>query len=320
MVSLDTDKQQENVSPGEAQKKRTVLPAERIFNWKVYGVLNYGIQVTTSVIATEWIKHGGGKAYFRKAAEWTGKNIIPRVTNKQGLEAVKEANTYLVGTSLIMIGNLFLLPVKWFEKHKAHFVRKIDERLTENQERKGFILTAEEKEKHEAALADMEREQHPNWKTLLVARAGGLGSFYVTNWLIGEERNKWMQGKAADGLQSVLKNSGIDRLKKAGHSQRSRNFAEIAFVDFFYSIAVASSVFGITKSLTKKQHANAHPAPVQAPVIDAAPQAIPEDADTMPVITNAEKYRKKPVAVQAPHSQFTDYVQPSLPTAPQVSV
>src|SRR5688572_26823765 len=120
MSFLGIDKQKKIDSQGDEPKKREPLQAERIFNWRVYGMFNYGLQVATSVIATEWIKHGGGKAYFQKAAEWTGKNIIPRITSKQGAAAVKEANTYLVGTSLIMIGNLFLLPVKWFENNKPH--------------------------------------------------------------------------------------------------------------------------------------------------------------------------------------------------------
>lgn len=298
----------------QPEEKRHILPAEKWFNRGVYGGVNYLIQVSASVAFTMWAKYGGGKVHFEKAAQWMGKNIIPKITNKHGLEAVHESNTYLIATALITVGNLFLLPVKWFEDRKPEHVRKIDDLLVKNYEEKYGPLGPEEKAKREDAHEALAAEPKQSWWSLLGARAGALATVYTAIWAVGEKNNAAMQKKAGDVLEHVFKNSGISKLEKIAHSPGTRNFAQIAFVDFFYSIVVASSLFAYSKLLSKK--------PAPQPVVSAA-KAADEPAIAQPETAAASSdFTKRTMSTRsapAPHGAFVDYAKKSE-LEPQVAL
>ncbi|MGE0754548.1 MAG: hypothetical protein AB7L92_05250 [Alphaproteobacteria bacterium] len=317
MKELNIEQKQDNTAPQQSAGPRVILPAEKKFNNRLYWGLNYAIQVSTAVAGSYWIKFGGGKKYFDKAAQWAGEHIIPKVTNKRGAEAIKETNTYLIGATQLMIGNLFFIPIKWFENKKPEYVRRIDEAMLVQQEKDGLPVTPEQRRHHEEALQALEKEPKASWPTLAAARIAGISSFFVSNWIIGENRSKWMQTKTAEGVQSALKHSGLKPLEKLGHSPKVKNFAELAFIDFFYSIFVANTVFQVTKFLT----------PLQKRKDELVTQQPEQPTETQPMHENApakfaEKERQKKTVEIKPsnaHKKFTDYVQSSN-TEPQVSV
>lgn len=309
MESLATDKQKKNDTTEAKPEGRLILPAEKTFNKRLYWGLNYGIQVSTAVIASYWIKYGGGKKYFDKAAKWAGEKIIPKITSKRGVDAVKETNTYLIGASQLMVGNMFFIPIKWFENRKPHYVRKIDETMVAKQEKDGYIITPEERQRHEEALQDLEKEPRASWPTLAAARLAGISSFFVSNWIIGEDLSKAMQSKTAERIQHAFKRSGIGALEHVGHSPKVKNFLELAFVDFFYSIFVANTVFRVTTYLTPKQRHNRE---VKEEPKQTQPQQHDEPEKPRFVAKESQKKESgKPRTAPEAHEKFTDYVQQS---------
>ena len=149
--------------------KREKLPMEIKFDKWVYGGISYWAQALTGMGIAYWMKYGSGKPIFEKAAEWTGKNIMSKITGKTGAAAVKEAHTTVTVSTMIMVGNTFLLPVKWLENRKPAIVRKWTEDENKSLEKAGTPISEEGKKRQEAAERTRRRSTTKleiiNWRT-----------------------------------------------------------------------------------------------------------------------------------------------------------
>lgn len=240
---------------------RKKIFAENLADWTIYGGVAYAGQATASVVATEWVKNGPGKQYFEKAAEWTGKNILERITTKRGPAAVAEANTYLIATALIMVGNFFVPLVKKLEDYKPQIVCTFNDWSNEFSRRMGHEPSAEEVARQQEAIHELEQAPKKSWGSLWTARAGSLATVYAAAYGIGEARNKVMQEKTAELIGKGFEHSGIPALQRIAHHPRTKGLAEIAFVDFAYSIIAAGGLYAYSNLLSgadKKGPADEH--------------------------------------------------------------
>ncbi|MGE0754547.1 MAG: hypothetical protein AB7L92_05245 [Alphaproteobacteria bacterium] len=227
--------------PDKPQTKE--LRAEVTFDKAVYGGISYGAQAGTGIILSHWLKYGGGLKYYDKMAEWTGKHVIPLVSNKRGAEAIVAAKAPVIVTTMIMVGNSFIPPVKWIEAHKPGIVRWLNDRNNKKLARKGYVLTDEERTAQEARLQQLEEEPPQNWRSLMGGRVFGLAAVYAT--LFGLNRtpkinNESMEKAFSKSLSKISEGLGM---KKLAESKTFNTYTGIAFYDIFYSMISAGGLY-----------------------------------------------------------------------------
>lgn len=234
------DNSPSSLSPEHGQEGRKIIAAEKAFDAAVYGFWNYGLQAGASVAAAMWFNHGGGKPYFEKSAEWLGKNVISKITNKTGAAAVAEARTPLIFTSLITVGNLFVLPMPYIERHKADYVSKINDWMNDRRTAKGDAPDAAELAEQQQAIAHIEQSPKQSTSSLWIGRALGLTCNYVATTLVTDPRNKKMEHAAANAVSGTL---SFFNLPALAESETVRNVAKIAFLDYGYSMISSNVIY-----------------------------------------------------------------------------
>lgn len=210
--------------------------AEIVFDKAVYGGISYAAQAATGVVLTHWIKHGSGRKYFDKMANWAGEKLISKITSKKGEDAVKEADSWIVVTTMVMVGNAFLLPVKWLENRKPKIVRWINEKQNDR-----TPPTPEQRAQQEKDLADLDKEPKQNWWSLLGGRAFGLGAVYAVLWGLGEKRNNAAENATVTTLQKGMKKIGLEKYTTPGG--KTDQYMRIGFYDVFYSMVSAGGLY-----------------------------------------------------------------------------
>lgn len=222
-------------------KKPQKINAEKYFDTGLYGTVSYFGQALTSVLLTQWIKHGSGKEKFDTASRWLGRNVLEKQFKQTPENAAKLSNTLLVATTLIMVGNCFLAPVKYMEDHKPEFVRKINDWLNERREKKGDVISPEERREQDEAIAHIAEQPRQTWGSLIGARVFSLGAIYAAIALVGGKNNKIMEDASANAASKTMNSLGVPKTK--AYSKTVQDFGRIAFVDFAYSLVGAGALY-----------------------------------------------------------------------------
>ena len=104
-----------NQTDGAKDTKRQKLPMEQKFDRMAYGGISYLGQALAGSALTYWIRHSGGRPVYDKMANWLGPNFIEKITSKRGHEAVKSADSWITVSTMVVVGTLALIPIKWLE-------------------------------------------------------------------------------------------------------------------------------------------------------------------------------------------------------------
>ncbi len=225
--------------PAQGFGVREKLPMEKKFDQLVYGGITYGAQALAGSIATYWIKHAGGKKYFDSWSQKLGHGLVEKFTSYKGAKATEVANGWLTVTALVMVGNLFVAPVKWFEDKKVAYVERWTKEDNQAREARGEIITPEEKQ-HQAELLDqLKAAPKQNWWSLGVARLASLVPVFV-GLRVFAGANKYMENMVQKGSAGVVKFAGF---KNAAKSEILKNASGIAFYDGFYSMISAGGLY-----------------------------------------------------------------------------
>ena len=227
-------------SAEDAPRQRKKLAAEKIFDLSVYGVWNYGIQVGTSVAASMWFQHFGGKPYFNKAAQWLGENVMTKVSNKTAEAAVKEAHSPLLFISLITVGSFFIPPMRYVEKDKEWYVSKINDWLNNRRRAKGEVISDEELKHQQEEIEAIAAQPRQSSASLWTGRFLGLGANFLAQRMIGTENDEKMKNAFANAVSH-----GLDRVGAKGlaQSETMKHFSRIALLDYGYSIISSNVVY-----------------------------------------------------------------------------
>ncbi len=276
-----------------AATEREMLPAEKTFDRAVYGGISYAAQAATGIVLTYWLKYGSGKPHFEKAAKWLGPKVF---RNRTVEEATKEISSPLMVSTMIMVGNTFLLPVKWLENNKAKIVRSWHEKHDAKMEAKGTPFTAEEKAHNEECLQKLEKEPPQTWGSLLGGRAFGLAAVYATLFALGNKRNE-----AAEEFSAKVIMKGVDAvgMKSLAKSKTFEKYIHVGFLDVFYSMVSAGGLYVYSHVINPPKH---------APIDVGAP--IPKDPSIFIGPTPATPAIDALQPEEAPAKQFTETIRP----------
>ncbi|MBY0406525.1 MAG: hypothetical protein K2Q01_02445, partial [Rickettsiales bacterium] len=239
-------------------EQREKLPAERRFDKYVYGGISYGAQALTGIGLTYWLKYGSGQPIFNKMAKWLGPKLY---SGKTVAEATKEVSTPLMVTTMIMVGNTFLLPVKWLENRKAQIVRSWTEKDCERMEARGTPYTKEEIEHQQECLAKLDKQPPQTWGSLLGGRAFGLAAVYATVFGMGNKRNEAAEAAAAKAIAKGFETVGATTIAK---SKTLENVVHVGFLDVFYSMVSAGGLYVYSHYLNPPKH-HKHNSPSDSP-------------------------------------------------------
>jgi len=212
----------ENLLDPNAHKK---IPAEILFDKAVYGGISYAAQAGTGILLSHSIRYGRLQKPFNNFVQWiTGKAVT------------KGASTTAILTTMVMVGNAFLIPVKWLENRKPKIVRWINDKMNA-----GHEPTSEEREAREARLHYLEHHApKQNWLSLILGRGFGLGVVYGVDHVIGEKNNAFLQERSTELIQKGLGKAGFKGLEK---SKMFGEYLRIGFIDSFYSMISAGGLY-----------------------------------------------------------------------------
>jgi len=283
-----------HMTPKDAHE-REKLPAEKKFDGWVYGGISYLAQAVAGSGLTYWMRHAGGRPIFDKIANFAGPNIITPITGKVGAAAVKLADSLVTVSTMVFVGSLFVIPVKWLEDVKAGIVEKWTKSDNTAREARGETISPEEMQQQAELLDQLKAAPKQNWWSLGIGRAVSLIPVYTAVPLIGS----WNQPmeKAFQGVTKfVAKTAG---LKKLANSEAFKNASGIAFYDGFYSIISAGGLYVYSHFIAPPQdiipNAPAAPSPV------ATPEAVEPETASPEVKTNHQARVAKGVGSYVEH-------------------
>jgi hypothetical protein len=221
------------------QREKTIDEVK--FDRRVYGGISYFAQAAVGIALTYWSKFGGGKEKFQAITEWVGPKIYKSLAAREGIQAAaKEVNTATATTLMILVGSLFLIPVKMIEKNKGKIVRGMYEKRVAKEEASGNIISPEEKARDEDLLQQLEKEPPQSWRSLIEARGASLVGVYAVLFAIGGPRNDALQKVSSDLGLKALDKVGLKTLAKSEPVARVFN---LSFVDAFYSMISAGGLY-----------------------------------------------------------------------------
>ena len=229
--------------------EREKLPAEKNFDKAVYGGISYAAQAGSGILLTYWLKYGSGKPYFEKAAKWLGPKIF---RSRSVEEATKEISSPLMVSTMIMVGNTFLVPVKMLENHKPAIVRKWHEDHVKRKQAGATPYSAEELAHQEDCLKQLDNAPKQTWNSLIGGRAFALAAVYTVLFGLGNKRNEAAEKYSAD---VILK--GIDKigLKDLAKNKTLANYINVGFLDVFYSMVSAGGLYVFSHFISPPKHA-----------------------------------------------------------------
>jgi len=231
-----------------ATAPREILPEEKTFDRAVYGGISYGAQAAAGIVLTYFLKYGSGKPLFEKVSKWLGPKLF---RNKSVEEAAKEISTPLMVTAMIMVGNAFLLPVKWLENRKPQIIRAWHEKNVKKLEADGTPLSEEEKAHGQECLKQLEETPKQTWKSLLGGRGFGLAAVYATLFALGNKRNEAAENYSA---KMILKGADAVGLKSLAKSDTFAKYIHVGFLDVFYSMVSAGGLYAYSHVLNPPKH------------------------------------------------------------------
>lgn len=314
-----------------------MLAAEKSFDKRVYGGISYFAQAASGIALTYWLKNTAiGRKIYDPVVKWTGDKFISKISSVKGNKATSKAEEWVIVTTMVMMGNAFLLPVKWLENHKPEIVRKMNANMNAKREAKGEIISHEEREMQEAALAKLDKEPKQTWASLLIGRAAGLGAVYSTLWLANMKKVPDPEGFKNDGAGKLFVNTSLNQKlerwfakgtlaipKALGLGGNKAKVAEdvmrVTFYDAFYSGASAGGLYVYSHFLHPGHNKKKDDQCIPTPEIktDAAPAPVEHDhkrADE--VVKKSPSFTDK---YKAPES-FTDKLADSAKTIARAGV
>lgn len=220
-------------------KEREKLPAEEKFDTAVYGGISYAGQALTGSGLTYWIKHAGGRPLYDKMANWAGPNFISKITRAKGAEAIAKADSWITVSTMVVVGTMFLIPVKWLENRKASIIRNWTDKDNEDRKLQGKPISHEDQAMQEKQLRELEAEPKQTWRSLFTGRAASLVAVFTAVPLIGDY-NKVMESGFKNVTKSAAKSIGFNKIAK---SEIFNNASGIAFYDLFYSMISAGGLY-----------------------------------------------------------------------------
>ena len=226
-------------APEAKRKVREQLPAEKKFDRLVYGGISYAAQAAAGIAVSNWLKHGSGAPLFEKMANWFGPKVLSKINRVSEKEAIALSDGWIKTTAMIMVGNTFILPVKWLEDRKPEIIRKWTEQTNDKYEKAGVHITPEAKEKQQRLLEELKNEPEQTWWSLTKGRVFALGAVYTILWAM-RKHNATGKKLMADTITGTVKGVG---LKSLGKSKTMHNLSGIAFYDVFYSTVSAGGLY-----------------------------------------------------------------------------
>ncbi len=256
------------------QENRDKLPAEVKFDKAVYGGISYVAQALAGSGLTYWIRHSSGRPIYDKMANWLGPNFISKISKKTGAEAIKSADSWITVSTMVGVGTMFLIPVKWLEDRKAGIVENWTKKDNEKRAAQGHPLTDTELEKQDKMLSELKEDSKQTWASLLIARAASLIPVYVAVPLIGEH-NATMEAGFQKATRAIANATG---LKKVAKSEAFHNASGIAFYDGFYSIISSGGLYVFSHLISpifspkeKQKHPDHHNTEIIAALVEPTP-------------------------------------------------
>lgn len=269
-------------------KPHKKIAAEVMFDKAVYGGISYAAQAAAGIVLLNWIKNGSGRRYFDKMADWIGTNFISKISSKKGKDAIAAADEWIVVTTMVMMGNAFIYPVKMLEDRKPKIVRWLNDKMNAKRESKGEFISDEEKAAQQKSLAELEKKPKQTWWSLGSARVFSLAAVYATLWGAnhkGSAKNATTFNQKGEELFTKAITGTVDAvgLKAVAKSKTLENYLRIGFYDVFYSMVSAGGLYVYSHMICPpKKHKT-------APACAETTQTTPIDAE----IQNAEKQDKK---------------------------
>jgi hypothetical protein len=224
--------------------EREKLPAEVTFDKRVYGGISYFGQAITGSALTYWIRHSTGRPIFDKIAEWVGPNFISKITSKKGVEAIKEADSWIVVSTMVFVGTLFVAPVKWLEDKKAETVEKWTNEDNAKRTAQGEVIPQVELDRQQDLLKQLKESPKQSWLSLGIGRFASLVPVYAALYAIGKPNNRKMEEAFQSATSTVAEAIGMKELAKSKTFHRASG---IAFYDGFYSMISAGGLYVFSK-------------------------------------------------------------------------
>lgn len=223
---------------------------EKLFDRVVYTGIGFGVNEVSSLWITDQFMYGKnllGKmpGFLKSAGYWFSKEGFDNISVKLA-DIFKIKNTTYkgefiprharAGNTLLMVtllsgGTLLLLPMRWLESNKAHWVQKANHWLD------GGKLSAEEVAKRDAEVKEhIDSSPKQSWGSLLLGRLVACSASVGTGTLVGPANNKRLMAWSEQLL------TGSTQLP--GKRNMAHRWARLASVET-YSCAISSIVLEI---------------------------------------------------------------------------
>jgi hypothetical protein len=285
----------DKVDPHLRKKTR----AEILFDKAVYGGISYAAQAASGIILTHWMKFGGGRKHYDKIANWLGPNFISKIKpSKTGAAAIKEADSWITVTTMVMMGNLFLLPVKWLENRKPKIVRWLNDKQNEK-----HPPSEQERAEQEKSLALLDREPKQTWGSLLGGRAFGLAAVYGVLYGIGTKNNETAEIWSAN---QIIKGTEKVGLKKLAASKTYENYLRIGFYDVLYSMVSAGGLYIYSHFINPPQKRNKKDESGETPVLETTPVTVTDTGTKEKTWSAREENKSGRNTSSVPASSFAE--------------
>ncbi len=208
----------------EHTDNRPKSKGEKIFDWTVYGLMNYAGTFLLTMPLAYFIKHGAGKNWYDK---------IDRGAEELGLHKGFGGNIVKALQSTFITfwgGNVMLVPVRLAENFKVGIVTKLNEWLGDKTD-----------------PSQIQEAPKQTWGTLI---GGRLVAFFMTFSMMFAA--DMMIGKYFQQLQELGGNL-FKRFAKPKNAQKAYHYGEIAALDSFATVASTALLYVTSHFFAQKR-------------------------------------------------------------------
>lgn len=245
-----------------ATAKKTKSKGERVFDWAVYGgIAGVGTFVATVPLVYLFRHTAAGERYYtsivnglRKALE----KVAPQLVSK------KIAEDAVMTASLMMGGNVMLLPVGYAEKHKVMTVTGLNTILGDD-----------------TPADQIEAEPKQTWGSLLKARLTAWGTVFAAIFSASSLFPKAFATFENEFAERACKALGKPtEVMKEGRMMPSRSFllGKISALDVFATAAAAMLLYVAGHSFARKREEKKHQPSRHHAGLAGLPDAVEADA------------------------------------------
>lgn len=268
--SQNIEEKQEKLPPPQAEKPhaREQLPMEKKFNKLAYGGISFLAQAVTGSALTYWIKYSSGRPVYDKIAKWVGPNFIEKFGKYKGAEAVGKADSFITIATMVMVGNMFLIPLKILENKRNEIVAKWTKADNEKRTARGDAPSEDELKHQQELIAELDNAPKQSWTSLGLGRTFALATVFTAD--------RVMENAGANAaLENLTKNTtkGIANsvgLKKLAEWKPFERVSSLAFYDGFYSMISAAGLFVYSHFVVPPKKTEKNDASLQDTIAPAA--------------------------------------------------